>query len=90
LADDQGRNWIAWHPHQTLALLAACFLTQETRRGKNTDPCALTSPQLQELIAGVVEYHFGINHPSFLCRRSTRWLRRNEQSRMYSHILVKN
>jgi SRSO17 transposase len=39
LADYQGRNWIAWHPHQTLALLAAWFLTQETRRGKNPDPC---------------------------------------------------
>ena len=35
LADDQGRNWIAWHDHQILALLAAWFLTQETRRGKN-------------------------------------------------------
>jgi SRSO17 transposase len=38
LADYQGRNWIAWHHHQTLALLAAWFLTQETRRGKNPDP----------------------------------------------------
>ena len=38
LADYQGRNWIAWHHHQILALLAAWFLTQETRRGKNTDP----------------------------------------------------
>ena len=35
LGDDQVRNWIAWHHHQTLALLAAWFLTQETRRGKN-------------------------------------------------------
>ena len=40
LADSQGRNWIAWHHHQILALLAAWFLTQETRRGKNTDPGA--------------------------------------------------
>ena len=40
LADYQGRNWMAWHHHQTLALLAAWFLTQETRRGKNPDPCA--------------------------------------------------
>jgi SRSO17 transposase len=37
LADYQVRNWIAWHHHQTLALLAAWFLNQETRRGKNTD-----------------------------------------------------
>ena len=40
LADYQVRNWIAWHHHQTLALLAAWFLTQETRRGKNPDPGA--------------------------------------------------
>jgi SRSO17 transposase len=37
LGDYQGRNWISWHHHQVLALLAAWFLTQETRRGKNPD-----------------------------------------------------
>jgi SRSO17 transposase len=37
LADYQVRNWIAWHHHQTLSLLAAWFLNQETRRGKNPD-----------------------------------------------------
>jgi SRSO17 transposase len=40
LADYQVRNWIGWHHHQTLSLLAAWFLNKETRRGKNTDPCA--------------------------------------------------
>lgn len=40
LADYQVRNWIAWHHHQTLSLLAAWFLNQETRRGKNPDPGA--------------------------------------------------
>lgn len=40
LADYQVRNWTAWHHHQTLSLLAAWFLNQETRRGKNPDPCA--------------------------------------------------
>lgn len=34
LADYQVRNWIAWHHHQTLSLLAAWFLNQETRAGK--------------------------------------------------------
>jgi SRSO17 transposase len=38
LADYQVRNWIGWHHHQTLSLLAAWFLNQETRRGKNPDP----------------------------------------------------
>jgi len=37
LGDYQVRTWRAWHHHQTLALLAAFFLTRETRRGKNPD-----------------------------------------------------
>jgi SRSO17 transposase len=37
LADYQVRNWIAWHHHQSLSLLAAWFLNRETRRGKNPD-----------------------------------------------------
>jgi SRSO17 transposase len=44
LGDYQVRNWIAWHHHQTLALLAAWFLNQETRRGKNPDRGADPAP----------------------------------------------
>jgi SRSO17 transposase len=32
----QVRTWTGWHHHQALALVAAWFLTQETRRGKKT------------------------------------------------------
>ena len=38
LGDYQVRNWIGWHHHQTLSLIAAWFLNEETRRGKNPDP----------------------------------------------------
>jgi SRSO17 transposase len=38
LGDYQVRNWRGWHHHQTLSLLAAWFLNQEARRGKNPDP----------------------------------------------------
>jgi SRSO17 transposase len=44
LGDYQVRNWMAWHHHQILALLAAWFLTEETRRGKNPDPRADVAP----------------------------------------------
>ncbi len=37
LGDDQVRNGIGWHHHQTLSLIAAWFLNEETRRGKNPD-----------------------------------------------------
>jgi hypothetical protein len=36
LAQYQVRNWLGWHHHQTLSLLAAWFLTREQRRGKKT------------------------------------------------------
>ncbi len=37
LAGYQVRGWAGWHHHQVLALLAAWFLTRETRRGKKAD-----------------------------------------------------
>lgn len=38
LGDYQVRNWLGWHHHQTLSLIAAWFLNEQTRRGKNPDP----------------------------------------------------
>lgn len=37
LADYEVRNWMGWHHHQTLSLLASWFLVTETRRGKKMD-----------------------------------------------------
>jgi SRSO17 transposase len=39
LADYEVRTWYGWHHHQTLSLIGTWFLTQETRRGKKTNPC---------------------------------------------------
>ena len=85
LADYQVRNWSGWHHHQTLSLLAAWFLIEETRRGKNPDPGADVAA------AAAVDRGADRGAPRHqrpvetLCRRSTRWLRRNEQARLYHH-----
>lgn len=34
MADYEVRNWVGWHHHQTLSLIATWFLTLETRRGE--------------------------------------------------------
>ena len=44
LGDYQVRTWIGWQHHQTLSLIAAWFLNDQTRRGKNPDPRTDCSP----------------------------------------------
>lgn len=39
LGEYQVRNWLGWHHHQTLSLLASWFLVVEARRGKKDDTC---------------------------------------------------
>ena len=38
MADDQVRNWVGWHHHIALSLLAMWFLIGEARRGENIPP----------------------------------------------------
>lgn len=38
LGDYEVRNWLGWHHHQTLSLLASWFLNVETRRAEKKDP----------------------------------------------------
>ena len=56
LADYQVRTWKGWHHHQTMAMLATWFLTQEARRGKNTDARADGSASAQD-DRPVAEWH---------------------------------
>lgn len=39
LADYEVRNWLGWHHHQALSILAVWFLVTETERGKKMDTC---------------------------------------------------
>jgi len=79
LADYQVRTWAGWHHHQTLALLATWFLTQETRRGKNPDAGAdgPTSRgddrRLAERVTGVAAAGAASPHdePSFASQRGS-------------------
>jgi SRSO17 transposase len=79
LADYQVRTWEGWHHHQTLALLATWFLTQETRRGKNTDGVvngAASGGAARSVVGGGVEEsstHAGPPHheSSFAAQRGS-------------------
>lgn len=38
LGDYQVRNWLGWHHHQVLSLIAAWFLSEDARRGEKGNP----------------------------------------------------
>ena len=77
LAEYQVRNWIGWHHHQTLSLLAAWFLTQEAQRGKKVhpgfdradgphDPCGVALPRFGMWLARL---HRTQQHPPIEAER---------------------
>jgi SRSO17 transposase len=52
LGDYQVRNWVGWHHHQALSLIATWFLVGEARRGKKATP-ALTVPRVRAGLATI-------------------------------------
>lgn len=82
LADYQLRTWSGWHHHQTLSLMAAWFLIQETLRGKQSTP-ALTLPQVREGLAMILHEACGCADLERIVRERTRRLQRNELARFY-------
>ncbi len=66
LGDYQVRNWVGWHHHQTLSLIASWFLTEETRRGGKRDPGPERSPitgHPGQPVGGGVEVQRPAEHP---------------------------
>jgi SRSO17 transposase len=67
LGDYQVRNWLGWHHHQTLSLLAQWFLVHEASRGKKggagTDGAAGARRSGADLSQGVPVRYRGAEHP---------------------------
>jgi SRSO17 transposase len=65
LGDYEVRNWVGWHHHQTLSLIATWFLVSETRRGKKMDPCDHTPADPEGHLtnpAPHVQMRFAVTH----------------------------
>ena len=71
LADYEVRSWRGWYHHQVLALVATWFLTVEAGRGKKVDAGGATVPQLQGLIAGVLERRLGTWRSGYIRRTAS-------------------
>ena len=84
LADYQVRNWLGWHHHQVLSLIAVWFLVLEALRGKKRTP-ALTVPQLREALSTMIHQAWKCHRQQQLIRERERKLRRNELARFYHY-----
>jgi len=84
LSQYEVRNWLGWHHHQTLSLIATWFLVREAQRGKKWTP-AITVPQIRDGIAMLLRVQYCCDTPSAIAANKTRRLKRNEEARFYHH-----
>ena len=82
LPDYEVRTWRGWHHHQALSLIAAWFLTQETREGKKITP-ALSVPQVRTILAWLLLKKLNCSAPANVRRQVVRRLKRKELARFY-------
>ena len=88
MGDYQVRNWNGWHHHQTLSLVAAWFLNEETRLGKQKTP-ALTLPQAHRQVAAQIEHRLQCHTPTHIAATAERWIQRSELAR-FSRYAARN
>ncbi len=65
LGDYEVRNWVGWHHHQTLSLIATWFLVSETLRGKKMDTSDHAVPNPGRHLANPasrVQMRFAVTH----------------------------
>ena len=76
------RNWLGWHHHQTLSLIATWFLTVETRRAEKKgagNHAAPTAPRHRRDPPRTL----ACDSPPVVAARIQQRLRRNQQARFY-------
>ena len=82
LAHYEVRTWRGWHHHQTLALIATWFLTQEKQRGEQSAPC-LSVPEVRIILGRLLHEKLQNNNLDDLCCHASRLNRRKQQARFY-------
>jgi len=82
MGDYQVRNWVGWHHHQTLSLVASWFLNVETRRAEKKTP-AITFNQVRVAVASIIRGVYECDSPRVVSARITKRLIRNQHAKLY-------
>jgi SRSO17 transposase len=83
LGDYHVRNWLGWHHHQALSLIARGSWSKRPVGGKKA---ALTLPQVRRELARIFRKACGCDTEVRSSRERTLWLERIELARIYRHI----